>query len=85
MVKTFNVKFVGIDDWGRPVFKIEDKKVYFGSTVTLFPNKSIAPNNTDEEISNYFRDNTDELELFGERFNCEPHGGHASNWKFNIL
>ena len=29
-MKEFNIKFVGIDDWNRPVFKVEDKDVYFG-------------------------------------------------------
>lgn len=83
--KVFDIKFRGIDDWNRPVYKVVDKQVYFGSVNTLFPDKKIAPNNTKEEINSYFKEHTNELELFGSSFNCEPHGGHSVNWKFNII
>jgi hypothetical protein len=77
------IKFRGIDVWSRPVFKT-DKGLYVGSVNTLFPNKKIAPNNTTEEIVDYFREHLSELEYFGTSFNCEPHGGISSKVKFVI-
>jgi hypothetical protein len=68
------LKFRGLDDWNRPVYKQEDAKVYIGSTSVLFPNKEIAPNGTTAEINAYFRANLDKLEYFGTSFNCEPDG-----------
>lgn len=65
------VKFIGIDDFNRPVFKVAGDKyttLHFGSTTTLFPyyaSEEIVINNI----------TVSELEYFGDRFNCEPHGG----------
>lgn len=84
-IKTFYLKFRGIDDFNRPVYRVVDKKLYFGSVNVLLPDKNIAPNNTTKEINEYFRNNIKQLELFGSTFNCEPHGGHADNWNFVII
>lgn len=84
-IRTFTIKFRGIDDWNRPVYKDVDKNLYFGSVNILFPDKEIAPNNTPLEINAYFRNNIHQLELFGDKFNCEPHGGRAKNWEFIII
>jgi hypothetical protein len=75
-----NIKFKGVDWWGRPVYKVEDKEVYIGSTDTIFPDKEIAPNGTEEEINNYFRNNLDELVIFGTTFNeDDPLGTKIKN------
>lgn len=66
--KVFNITFVGVDYWNRPVYKIEDMDVYIGSTSTLFPDANIAPNGSKEEIDAYFKDNIDELVIFGDSF-----------------
>lgn len=84
-IKTFDLKFKGIDSFNRPVYKVIDKNIYFGSTNVLFPNKEIAPNNTPDEINSYFRDNVEKIEFFGDKFDCEPNGGMAKNWRFNII
>jgi len=77
--KHINIKFRGIDDWNRPVFKDVDSCIHYGSTNTLFTNE------TPEEINIYIRSNIKELEYFGGSFNCEPHGGIPSNYKLNII
>jgi len=67
------IKFRGIDDWNRPVYKVvgdKFKTLHFGSVNTLFDYETTA-----ETVNEYFKDHTDELEFFGEHFNCEPHGG----------
>lgn len=76
------LKFKGIDDYNRPVYKAKTlnglpltASRYYGSVYTLFPDKSIAPNNTPAEINAYFREHIEELEYFGVTFNCEPNGG----------
>lgn len=83
--KTFDIKFKGIDDWNRPVWKVVDKQIYFGSTMILLPDKGLFPKGTTEEVNNYFRENQNKIELFGSSFNCEPHGGNSPKWKFNII
>ena len=79
------IKFVGIDDWSRPVYKMVGKQVYFGSTNRLFPDKRFAPNGTIEEINQYFIENIEELEYFGRSFNCEPNGGKLNNTQLLIV
>ena len=76
--KRIELKFIGIDDWSRPVYKGLGTKNFFGSTNVLFPDKRIAPNDTVEEINNYFKENMFELCYFGNHFNCEPMGGGMS-------
>jgi hypothetical protein len=78
-----NLKFVGIDDWNRPVFKDIDDDFYFGDVNRLWVFRELGENN--ETILNYYRDNIGALEFFGRRFNCEPHGGLASHVKLNII
>ena len=67
------IKYRGLDSWNRPVFKsINDKykSLHFGSVTTLF-DYSDDP----KAIIDYFKNNIDELEYFGNHFDCEPHGG----------
>ena len=64
------LKFKGIDGWNRPVFKVIDKNIYFGSVTTLF-----EYDDDPYKITEYFKDNIGELEYFGNHFDCEPHGG----------
>lgn len=79
--RVFKLKFVGIDSWNRPVFKDVDKKIYFGSTDNLFDYGTTA-----DKVYEYFGDDIEKhLEYFGSEFDCEPHGGRASNWELNIL
>jgi len=79
-MKTIQIKFRGIDNWNRPVFKDVNSKNHFGSVNTLF--NSYA---TEDEIINFFRANLGELEYFGNSFGCEPHGGLADNITFEII
>ena len=36
-MRNFDIKFRGVDDFNRPVFKVVDKAIYFGSTNILVP------------------------------------------------
>ena len=86
------IQFIGIDKWNRPVYKViktsgmfvsEDKKqrkIYYGSVDKLFNDDA-----TKEEVDNYFKDNLDELEFFGNHFGCEPMGGRTKNLKLIII
>ena len=77
-MKTVKIKFEGIDDWNRPVYKDVDSKSRYGDT-----NKLFSWDATKEKVDNYFLKNTDELCYFGESFNCEPNGG--LNVKLEII
>lgn len=65
------VKFCGIDDWNRPVYKgvrEDSTPLYFGCVYRLFSYEA-----TEEEVN---KDITEfDLEYFGRSFGCEPHGG----------
>jgi len=84
---TIDLKFKGIDFWSRPVYKVVDKNAYIGSVDILFPNRKIAPNNTIEEINEYFRNNLDQLCIFGSTFDeDDPLGTPVKkSIKINIL
>lgn len=61
------VKFVGIDDWNRPVFKAKGKKAYYVSLDILFPYGE-----SKESVLSKVK-NTD-LTYYGPSLNCEPYG-----------
>jgi len=61
------VKFIGIDDWNRPVFKDIEKESYYGSLNTLFGYDATEDIVLKTVLST-------ELLLFGNSFNCEPWG-----------
>jgi len=76
-----NIKFEGIDDWNRPVFKSLNSNVRYGSTNKLFNWNTPA-----KEIIDYFKTTTvDGLEYFGHRFGCEPNGGMPKDVTLNII
>jgi len=74
------IKFRGIDRYNRPVYKVIDKPIYYGSTDTLFHDEA-----EEEKVNNYFKNNTDELEYFGNSFGCEPMGGRKENLKLILI
>lgn len=80
MEKEIKIKFEGVDSWGRPVFKDVDSNLRFGSTWTIF-----SWRNSDAEIVNHFKTNPQELEYFGSKFDCEPHGGKIKGIKLKII
>lgn len=63
------VKFEGIDSWYRPVFKSTTSKTRYGSTGMLCDNKEDAKQKITE----------DDLEYFGQKFDCEPWGSKPAN------
>ena len=62
------VKFFGIDDWNRPVFKSEYE--FYGALNKLFDGQA-----TEKEVLEKVTD--EDLVWFGSEFNCEPIGQHA--------
>ncbi|KAF5080354.1 hypothetical protein DSECCO2_119960 [anaerobic digester metagenome] len=79
----FNLRFVGIDDWNRAVFKNIDSELYFGDTNKLWTYKELGEDN--KLVNEYYKNNTNSLIYFGSEFNCEPNGGKADCWKFFIV
>ena len=74
------IKFRGIDDWNRPVFKSVTTNNYYGSVHILF-----SWDDTKEKVLEYFKDHMDELEFFGNHYNCEPWGGINPNTILKIV
>jgi len=62
------VRFAGIDDWNRPVFKDMAKNVFYGFTNVVFSHGA-----SEDEVFQEIDPNT--IEYFGTQFNCEPWGG----------
>lgn len=83
--KLFDIKFRGVDDFHRPVYKVVGKQIYFGSTNILWGDPAWLPSKTEKETNEFFRENPQRLELFGSSFNCEPNGGNSPKWEFNII
>jgi hypothetical protein len=82
--KKLTLKFVGEDDWSRPVFKHIHSNYYFGSTNILIPDKPKGL--VDEKsIINYFSENQEAIEYFGNSFNCEPHGGMPEDYELIFI
>lgn len=76
-----DIKFRGIDDFNRPVFKDVKSNQHFGSVDKLF--STDTPIN---EINDYFKENIYQLDLFGNKFNCEPMGGFShEKYLLNII
>ena len=53
-MRKFVIKFRGVDDFNRPVFKVVDKAIYFCSTNILVPDKDRFPKGTKEEIYGFW-------------------------------
>ena len=77
----YDIKFKGIDDWHRPIYKVQDLNVYIGDVNKLFNWDS-----TKEEVDNYFKDHLTDLVIFGSGFGCEPLGTSIKKEiKLNII
>ena len=68
------IKFEGIDDWNRAVFKALESNARFGSTSVLFPY-------WEPEESVLEKVSEKHLTYFGNSFNCEPMGSNSGNIK----
>lgn len=66
-VDQIRLKFVGIDNWNRPVWKAPDQRAYFGSVNELFDYEA-----TEEEVLK--KVDTFGLCYFGDHYGCEPMG-----------
>lgn len=67
-MKNIKIKFEGIDDWHRPIFKDINSKDRYGDVTC---SKTGKP----EDVINFYEYRTQLLEYFGTSFGCEPHGG----------
>ena len=71
------LKFEGIDDWNRPVFKDENNN-RFGNTDILF-----AWGTTGEEVLEKIDENM--IYYFGSTFGCEPDGTKMKANKIKLV
>lgn len=71
------LKFEGIDDWNRPIFKDQNNN-RFGNTDILFPWEA-----TYEDVREKISENN--IEYFGTKFGCEPEGGKINPNKIILV
>ena len=71
------LKFEGIDNWSRPIFK-DDKNNRYGATCQLF-----SYGTTGEEV--IARLNPHELSYFGKGLGCEPSGTEFDTSNLTLL
>jgi hypothetical protein len=71
------LKFEGIDDWNRAIFKDQNNN-RFGNTSKLLSWKS-----TYEQVRKMISEN--DIEYFGSTFGCEPEGGKINPDKIVLV
>ena len=80
MSKVHQLKFYTIDDWNRPVFKVEinSRTYFFGSTSILFDYSA-----TEEDVKKKVE--LGNLEYFGTEFDADPMGTPIGNFKDDFV
>lgn len=76
--RIIDLKFEGIDDFHRAVFKDVNSRNRYGDC-------SCTKTGKPEDVIAFYRTNLDLLEYFGTSFGCEPNGGTCAAWRFNII
>lgn len=66
------IKFKGLDDWFRPIFKVEDKKVYLSDTEKLWTYNELGDDN--KNLIDYYNEYPEQLTIHGSKFDSEPMG-----------
>lgn len=77
-VTIINLKFEGIDDWFRPIFKDIDSRDRYGDVTCSKTGKPAV-------VIEYYKEHLDLLEYFGHSFGCEPNGGLDKGLILNII
>ena len=75
-----DVKFKCIDDWNRPIFKIQDTKTLLCSVENLFPDDKLYGGRTDQHIVDYYKKHPDQLCIFGTSLNDDPLGTRVASF-----
>ncbi len=78
------IKFYGIDNFNRPIFKQVNKQQFFGLIDHLFRDENEF-NDKKDYFLQWLDTHQDNISFFGTHFNCEPLGIYNKNWKFKII
>lgn len=74
--ETLKIKFVGIDDWGRPIFKPLNKNYYLSDTGHLF-----RSGDDEKTIKEFYAEMPFPLNKYityhGSSFDSEPYGNEV--------
>jgi hypothetical protein len=79
------IKFEGIDDWHRPIFRQLKSNIRYGDVNNLFSYSEIEGDKWNKFIEMYKEKPSAYLEYFGTQFNCEPNGGLPKNITLEII
>lgn len=74
-----HIKFIKIDGYNRPIFKVMERGYYISDTGNLFP-----ADTTEDAIKEFYKDkNLNEvLTYHGSRVDCEPEGNALKGFNF---
>ena len=83
--KEFNkrhIKFIKIDGWNRPIFKVLEKEYYISDLENLFPIDT-----PESKIKEFYKDKDlcDVLTYHGSKADCEPMGNKLKEFNFVIV
>ena len=85
-MRIVEIKFEGVDNWNRPIFKDVNSKWRFGDVNNLFSYHHTSLNG---KLKNYLskckKDPNFYLQYFGSSFDCEPNGGLADDIQLKIV
>lgn len=80
--KEFNkrhIKFIKIDNWNRPIFKVLEKEYYISDLENLFPMDT-----SESKIKEFYKGKKlcDVLTYHGSKADCEPMGNNLKDFNF---
>ena len=81
-METRKIKFVGIDEWNRPIFKVLDKNYYISDLNNLFP---LDVSEIDIKVFYSSKKLSEILTYHGQIADCEPMGDKLKDLNFVII
>jgi hypothetical protein len=85
-MRIIEIKFEGIDNWNRPIFKDVNSKWRFGDVNNLFSYHDIEEDDKFKQfLVDYKKTPNYYLQYFGSSFGCEPNGGLADDIQLKIV
>lgn len=76
------IKFVGIDEWNRPIFKVLEKNYYISDLENLFP---LDISEADIKVFYSNKKLSEVLTYHGATANCEPMGDKLKDLNYVII
>lgn len=76
------IKFIGIDGWNKPIFKVLEKNYYISDLENLFP---LDTSEIDIKVFYSNKKLSEILTYHGKTFDCEPMGDKLKDLNYVII